>query len=160
MVIILKQTLSIYSIFNPPKPFYSSKNESQMPHPGKWSPTKLASQALTVFLSLPCTHTPHSIPLLCFSSPGFLEGLSSMSSPSLSSFAFAVSKTQEAFFLEPSSSLRSQLLMKTLDLIDSNKPVAITSPYFNLFKAHLTVIFPSYVLLVWPSSTNSASLRI
>lgn len=131
MVIILKQTLSIDSIFNPLKPFYGSKNESHMPHPGKWSPTKLASPSLTESSLASPAHTPSLHPRPLLHSPGFLEGLSAMSPPSLSSFAFAVPKTQDAFCLEPPSSLRSQRLMKTLDLIDSNKPVAITSPCFN-----------------------------
>lgn len=91
----------------------------------------MASQSLTEFSLASPAHHPHSIPVLCSSSPSFLEGLSSTSPPSLSSFAFAVPKTQDAFFLEPPSSLRSQRLMKTLDLNDSNKPVAITSPCFN-----------------------------
>ena len=102
-------------------------NEAQQNWPLRLSQFSLASPAHT--------HTPHSIPLLCSNSPGFLEGLSSTSSPSLSSFAFAVPNTQEAFFLEPSSSLRSQFLMKTLYLIDSNKPVAIASPYFNCLQS-------------------------
>ena len=94
---------------------------------------------------------------LCPSRFGFRVGLLSISLPSLNSLAFAVPKTWDAFPFELSSSLRSQLVVKTFkDLIYSSKAVAITSPYFNSLQNTYLCYFSLYVLLVWLSPPKPA----